>query len=340
MKIKNKAFELFNNGFSYSEIALELSISKSTAHKYVQEMKSQDSIHNHANESNSNDKAFSVRSEKRTNEKKSSHILTGNELVKKKFHEIKFTGKFLELIGKPSKPFSAIIWGKPKGGKSSFSIRFADYLQEYFGSVCYFASEEGISSTLKSKLIDIGGSNALFSNLRDKNKIREYLKENKFDFVFIDSINKAGIDHEFLELLKEESPETSFIGIVQATKGGNFKGDQALTHNCDFVIKVIEGIAYYEGRFNQSGQIEIFTEDLYAKNPNKVIPNKKELTDKVKIEDIQEIENAPKSEIPPQKKFLLTLKRPKKISEMTPLEILNEQKFQAFFNKYKDTLNK
>jgi DNA-dependent RNA polymerase auxiliary subunit epsilon/predicted transcriptional regulator len=330
MPQKNKAFELFNNGFSYSEIALELSISKSTAHKYVQEMKSQDFIHNRANESNSNDKAFSVRSEKRTNEKKSSHILTGNELVKKKFHEIKFTGKFLELIGKPSKPFSAIIWGKPKGGKSSFSIRFADYLQEYFGSVCYFASEEGISSTLKLKLIDIGGSNALFSSLRDKNKIREYLKENQFDFVFIDSINKACIDHEFLELLKEESPETSFIAIVQATKGGNFKGDQALTHNCDFVIKVIEGIAYYEGRFNHSGQIEIFTEDLYTKNPNKKQEKKCDNESKIEPDD-----NTPKKNLGEIIVDAIRKSNANKVNDNDKKSIKDSSAYLDFIKKYK-----
>lgn len=60
------------------------------------------------------------------------------------------------------------------------------------------------------------------------------------DFVFIDSINFAGIDNQFLELLKSENEHTSFIVIVQATKAGNFKGDQALTHNCDFIIEVAD----------------------------------------------------------------------------------------------------
>ena len=52
--------------------------------------------------------------------------------------------------------------------------------------------------------------------------------------------NNEGVDSEFLESLKEENPNKSFISIVQATKGGNFKGNQALTHNCDFIIKVVE----------------------------------------------------------------------------------------------------
>ncbi|MDP2174444.1 MAG: hypothetical protein Q8K70_00895 [Bacteroidota bacterium] len=278
MKPKIKAFELFKNGFSYSEIALELSISKSTAHKYVQEMKSLDSLHSRTNVPNSNDKAFSVRSDIKNNKLKEEETLEkrfkkkefiGDEFLKVKFITYKFTGKFLELIGKPSKPFYGIIWGLPKGGKSNLTIRFADYLKEYFGTVCYIAVEEGKSVTLQLKIKEIGGSKVTFVELKDKNEIRDYLNYKKFDFIFIDSINSAGIDNDFLELLKSESPKSSFISVVQATKTGNFKGDQALTHNCDFIIKVVLGIAYHEGRFNTNSEISIFDSPLYEKNPNK-----------------------------------------------------------------------
>lgn len=192
---------------------------------------------------------------------------TGDELIAKQFQSLPFTGKFLELIGKPSKVFAGIVWGLPKGGKSNFSIRFADYLQEYFGQVVYVAAEEGESVTLQEKFKEVGGSKVVVVEARDREEIRVYLAKKKCDFVFIDSINTAGIDNEFLELLKTESPDKSFIAIVQATKGGNFKGDQALTHNCDFIIKVVGGIAYHQGRFGVASEISIFEEPLYEKNP-------------------------------------------------------------------------
>ena len=172
---------------------------------------------------------------------------------------MEFTGKFLELIGKPSKLFSAVIWGLPKGGKSSLAIRFADYLQEYLGNVLYIAAEEGESATLKQKFAEIKGSKVTIIETRDSNQIRNYLKDNKqFYYVFIDSINIAGIDSELLDLVKKENPDKSFIAIAQATKSGNFKGDQSLTHNCDFVIKVIDGVEYQEGRF---GAIELIVNE-------------------------------------------------------------------------------
>jgi orotate phosphoribosyltransferase-like protein len=39
MNKKEKAYELYNSGFSYGEISNELFISKSTAHGYVKELK-------------------------------------------------------------------------------------------------------------------------------------------------------------------------------------------------------------------------------------------------------------------------------------------------------------
>jgi len=289
MNNKEKAYQLFKSGFSYGEIADELSISKSTAHNYVKEIKTLNKENISTPVQNSSGKGLNVRSEQKTNEQRANDFaetkktkqnpikeFTGDDLLKKEFISYEFTGKFLELVGKPSKPFSGIIWGLPKGGKSNLSIRFADYLSEYFGSVCYIAAEEGESVTLQMKIKDIGGSKVTFVELKDKQKIRAYLQSKNYVFVFIDSINNAEIDHEFLELIKRDNPKTSFIGIVQATKSGNFKGDQALTHNCDFIIKVIAGIAYHEGRFNERSEISIFDEPLYVKNPEKEVPEIKE----------------------------------------------------------------
>jgi hypothetical protein len=276
---KTQTFELFEKGHSYGEISSLLNISRSTAHKYVQDILAKNRLHDISkNEHICSDKGLNIHSEKRTNERMENDMpsnnytveeFTGDDILKKEFITYDFKGKFLELIGKPSKPFSTIIWGKPKGGKSNFSIRFADYLSEYFGSVCYIAAEEGISETLQLKIKDIGGGGVIFVVLKDRELIREYLKNKKYDFVFIDSINKVNINDEFLELLKAENKNTSFIAIVQVTKSGIFKGDQALTHNCDFIIKVIEGVAYHEGRFNITSEISIFDSPLYEKNLSK-----------------------------------------------------------------------
>lgn len=282
MNIKNKAYQLKKSGMSYGQIAKELGIGRTTAYDYIKEIKMglsespaltqiQKNIDTKSERRLTFDFAKAIRGENFQDsilqEKKKVKEFTGDELIEKQFDSLNFEGKFEQLIGKPSRLFSGIIWGLPKGGKSNFSIRFADYLQEYFGEVVYVAAEEGESVTLQEKIKAIGGSKVTFAENRDKQSIREYLRDKYCDFVFIDSINNAGIDNEFLEILKQENPSKSFISIVQATKGGNFKGDQALTHNCDFIIKVIGGIAYHSGRFNTTTEINIFDEPLHEKNP-------------------------------------------------------------------------
>jgi hypothetical protein len=293
--MKEKAKDLRKKGYSYGEIAKILNIGKTTAHTYVNSIDNKENYIGFkpvpsSSEPNKNERSehsrtiginkiqenqsISIQNQnKLENPTKIVKEITGNELLKKKFDSLEFTGAFLELIGKPSRVFSGIIWGLPKGGKSNFSLRFADYLQEYFGKVIYVAAEEGESVTMQEKIKAINGSDITIVECRDKQQIFDYIKNKKCDFVFIDSINNAGIDNDFLELIKSENPKKSIVAIVQATKSGNFKGDQSLTHNCDFIIKVVEGIAYHSGRFNTTSQIEIFKTQLYEKNSSKIIEN-------------------------------------------------------------------
>jgi hypothetical protein len=295
MDIKHKAYELFQQGTSYKEIALKLNIGKTTAYDYVKEVKLLKSASNTTGivVPNSSELVRNGNSERNTGIEKSPNakiiknpeilnkinipnvptkskikVITGDDLLKMKFDVLPFTGKFLDLIGKPERGFSGIVFGKPKEGKSNFAIRFADYLQEYFGKTVYVAAEEGNSLTLQEKIREIKGSKITFIETRNREDLRDFLKSSKVDFVFIDSINTLNIDDEFLELIKHENPNVSFVAIIQATKEGNFKGAQSLEHNCDFVIRVEKGIAHHRGRFGPESSLNIFEDALYIKNVN------------------------------------------------------------------------
>ena len=304
MDLKMKALALHNEGKSYQEIGKALGIGKTTAYDYVKELKPKKkderiiTVPNGSELSPNarseqvaerNDKAFIFDITNQTNSNKIAVTnipndkrlqgFTGKQLLEMKFDTLNFTGRFLDLIGKPEKCFAGLIWGLPKGGKSNLALRFADYLQEYFGNVLYVAAEEGKSVSMQDKIKDIGGSDMMFIETRNRDDIKDFIAKNKFDFVFIDSINVADIDNDFLESLKQANSKTSFVVIVQATKGGNFKGEQSLEHNCDFVIKVVNGLAYHKGRFGPESEIEIFKEPLYLKNVSKkleltVLPTK------------------------------------------------------------------
>ena len=181
-------------------------------------------------------------------------ILNSIDVVALKSHKLNFTGKWLQFIGNPSKGFTVMIYGKPKFGKSYLAIAFAGYLARSHGKVLYVAMEEGFDDTLKQKLND---KNVAHPNL----DVSDYLPKelSLYQFVFIDSVNKAQLSAEQLDLLERRYPETCFVYVFQTTKDGNFKGAMEFKHNVDVVIEVPErGIAIQYGRFNQGSEMNIF----------------------------------------------------------------------------------
>jgi hypothetical protein len=81
-------------------------------------------------------------------------IMNSMDFVNMEFETLGFTGKWLELIGDPSSNFTAMVFGKPKMGKSYLCVDFAGYLARNHGKVLYVAKEEGLDYTLQQKLND------------------------------------------------------------------------------------------------------------------------------------------------------------------------------------------
>lgn len=164
-----------------------------------------------------------------------------------------------DFIGNPAVGFHAIVFGLPKGGKSIWSMQFANYLANHFGKVLYIASEEGFKGTITQKIQEWtdNRSDLNFANYKGFEEIKNGISE--YDFVVIDSLDFAKISVEEMEQLKSLNPETSFITIKQVTKDGKFRGSQEYAHNCDIIIEIIDGIAHQKGRYNAQSQMEVFT---------------------------------------------------------------------------------
>jgi predicted ATP-dependent serine protease len=168
------------------------------------------------------------------------------------FETIGLQGKFRELIGDPSVGFTAMVYGLPKSGKSTLCIDFARHLAEHHGKVLYVAIEEGFGYTLKEKFERL---NAIHPNLIIAEKLPDDLTG--FQFVFIDSVSKAGLTTDSLTLLRKQNPKTAFIFIFHTTKEGNFRGQQAFAHDVDVIIEVENGVAKANGRFGIGSIVEI-----------------------------------------------------------------------------------
>ncbi len=179
-------------------------------------------------------------------------IIRGSELAQMDFPTIGFRGKWLNFIGDPTRGFTAMVFGKPKFGKSALCIDFADYLSKNHGEVLYVAREEQISGTLKDKMMRSRAYEVNYTS-----SIPHDLSP--YQFVFLDSITMLGLSTYDLEYLREQYPEISFVFIFQTTKQGAFRGSNEYQHNVDIVIEIPEiGQAVQYGRFNQGGEMNIF----------------------------------------------------------------------------------
>ena len=200
-----------------------------------------------------------------------SGIMSSRDLKDYRYDCYEFDGKWNDLVGKPSKKFHMMVYGRPKQGKSYFCFDLAQYLSN-FGKVLYIAAEEGFSATLQKKLQDMGGDNPNldFANFRDYETIKNALPGHDYRFVIIDSVNYIRIEPEEIETLKEENPRMALITVQQATKDGKFRGSQQYAHNCDIIIEVIEGVAYHQGRFQVHSEMPIFTKPEVKKKSKAV----------------------------------------------------------------------
>lgn len=181
-------------------------------------------------------------------------VMNSMDFAKLRFNTIGLQHKWFDLIGDPSPNFTAMVFGKPKMGKSYLCIDFAGYMARNHGKVLYVAKEEGLDLTLQAKLNE---KEVKHQNLFVASVLPADL--GPYNFIFLDSVNKLGLLPADLTALKMKYPTKSFVYIFQTTKEGNFRGANSFQHDVDVVIEIPErGKAVQFGRFNQGGEMNIF----------------------------------------------------------------------------------
>ena len=185
-------------------------------------------------------------------------IMSSLDFANLEFSTIGLKDKWLEFIGDPAPGFTAMVYGRPKMGKSYLCVDFAGYLARNHDKVLYVAKEEKLDATLQKKLKDKDVAN---ENLFVADNLPKSLSG--YQFVFLDSVNKLGLSPQELTKLKTDNPGVSFIYVFQSTKEGKFRGTNEFQHDVDVVIEVPEkGIAIQNGRFNQGGEMRIFDDGI------------------------------------------------------------------------------
>jgi predicted ATP-dependent serine protease len=129
-------------------------------------------------------------------------------------------------------------------------LDFVYNLAVHLGKFLFEAKGEGFGYTLKVKNQRLKADHP---NLLLTDRVPENL--GYYQFVFIDSVSKAGMDITEIDRLHKSFHEVSFIFIYHTTKEGKFKGVNSHAHEVDVIIQVEKGVATATGRFSASGRL-------------------------------------------------------------------------------------
>lgn len=184
-----------------------------------------------------------------------------SNVLKKKFKTMPFEAEWEQSFGKPSKEFSALVWGDSGNGKTDMMIQFAKYLCN-FGRVAYNSMEEGVSHTFQMAMErhymgSVEGQFMLLDREPWDDLLERMNKPKAPDFLIIDSVQYTGVDRKKYKELKElmKSKEKGLLFLSHA-QGKNPKGALADFIRYDVDLKIfVEGFkAFPGGRLNGGGQ--------------------------------------------------------------------------------------
>lgn len=182
-------------------------------------------------------------------------IISSVDFVRQQYPTIGFKGKYKDFIGDPSPGFTAMVFAKPKFGKSTLCTDFAGYIARIHGKVLYVAKEEGFSKTLQDKLRAVQHPRLMVTDFLPKDL-------SQFQYVFLDSVTRLQLTPDDLRRLKTSNPDICFIFVFQVTKNGQFRGANDFQHDVDVVIELpTPGTAIQFGRYNQGGTMNVFDKD-------------------------------------------------------------------------------
>jgi hypothetical protein len=181
----------------------------------------------------------------------SKNVLSIKDIFNMKFDKLNLPPKWAALMQNVPTNFTAMVYGQGKNGKSSFSLQMAKMLSTK-GLTLYNFAEQGITGTTQDLIKNMGiaeTDNLLISGGRTLEQLRANIKQYRPQFVFVDLMNYYGISpDEMFTFIKSEFPKTAFILVMEATKDGNFKGNNGWLHIVDARIECKDFVATNSGR--------------------------------------------------------------------------------------------
>ena len=176
------------------------------------------------------------------------------DIYKKTYKVFEVEEPWLSSVGLLAKPFTMLVYGYPKNGKTSFIMQFCKYMAS-FGKVYYNSTEEGDSKTIQDSLKlthmeDVADGKFVLGDRDTFLDMVAKLKKNRAVIVVIDSVDYMNLTAEQYKFLIEEFPNKSFI-IISWEKSGMPKSQAArdIRHMVGSVVHVKNFIAHIQGRY-------------------------------------------------------------------------------------------
>ena len=186
-----------------------------------------------------------------------------DQLLKKKFIEMPFEGKWEASFGIPERSGVWIVWANSGNGKTNFALQVAKYVSN-FGRVVFDTLEEGArkSFQIAVKRANMRSVARHFTilNREPLNDLKVRLRKRKSpQIIIIDSLQYSGLTKSEYIALKEEFNDKLFIFISHAD-GKNPKGSLADFVRYDADIKIrIEGYkAFPTSRYGGNSEFVIW----------------------------------------------------------------------------------
>ena len=118
---------------------------------------------------------------------------------------------------------------------------------------------------MKDKFINNNATNEnlFIADLRSFEDIKNEVKPNIYNFIFIDSLDNMRIGPNEMKELRKLFHNSALITISQSTKDGKMRGSYEIVHDSDIAVSVSNGIATTtKNRFLEKGRTyEIFKPD-------------------------------------------------------------------------------
>lgn len=188
---------------------------------------------------------------------KSQKTFSPKQVTDKLVETYPFTGDWAKIFGEPDIRFSTLIRGEAKSGKSTFCAKLAQYVSQ-FGRVLYVSAEERLNSkTLQKRLTlcEVTSENVRFVHEKDMENIRMIIKNGKFRFVIIDSVQHVSLSYTQFEALRSEFKKRKLSWHLIMQKGVNVT---KWMHEVDVLIEVKNGVAQVHGRYSEASNLQVF----------------------------------------------------------------------------------